>query len=120
MLHQRFASGAHASSTGLSGPPAPLLLASRGLAKHAFRASIALFFFGLDVALLGVLAAWGHLRPSLAPLALLLVGSTWAGKTLGAALFRKVSQRTFHAVVLVTAVFAGLMGVATAARALLA
>jgi len=114
-----FASGALASSTGLSGPPAALLFASRGLPKHAFRASIALFFFGLDVALLAVLALWGHLEADLAPLALVLVGCTLAGKALGTALFRGVSQEAFRAVVLCTAVLAGAVGVATALRALI-
>jgi uncharacterized membrane protein YfcA len=113
------ASGALASSTGLSGPPAALLLASRNMPKGAFRASIALFFFGLDLALLAVLGLWGHLALSLAPLALLLVLATLVGKAVGTALFRRVSQKAFRTVVLGTIVLAGVMGVATAARALL-
>jgi uncharacterized membrane protein YfcA len=112
-------SGILASSTGLSGPPAVLLFASRGFAKHAFRASISMYFLGLDLALLVVLGLWGFLQPSLAPLALLLVGATLAGKALGTALFRRASQRTFRAVVLGTVVLMGVLGTATAARAVL-
>jgi uncharacterized membrane protein YfcA len=114
-----FASGTLASSTGLSGPPAALLLASRGLPKRAFRASISLYFLGLDLALLVVLGLWGYLEPSLAPLALLLIGATLVGKALGSALFRRVSQKTFRSVVLGTVFLAGALGVTTAARALI-
>jgi uncharacterized membrane protein YfcA len=113
------ASGALASSTGLSGPPAVLLLASRGLPKHPFRATIALYFLGLDLALLTVLALWGHLQPELAPLALFLVGATLLGKALGTALFGRGPQEVFRVVVLGTVVMAGALGGATAARALL-
>lgn len=112
------ASGALASSTGLSGPPAALLLTSRGLPKGAFRASIALYFLGLDLALLAVLALWGHLEPGLAPLALFLVLATLVGKALGTALFRRVSQKTFRVAVLGTVVLTGALGIATALRAL--
>ena len=112
-------SGTLASSTGLSGPPAVLLLASRGLPKAAFRASISLYFLGLDLALLAALGLWGFLEPSLAPVALLLVGATLAGKAVGTELFRRASQKIFHAVVLGTVVVTGALGIATAVRAFL-
>ena len=113
-------SGALASSTGLSGPPAALFLDSRGLPAGAFRASISFYFLGLDLALLAVLAVWGHLEPGYhASLAIFLVPATLAGKALGTVLFARTPQRAFRVVVLSTVVLIGALGVATAARALL-
>jgi uncharacterized membrane protein YfcA len=81
-------SGALASSTGLSGPPAALLLASRGLRKRPFRATISFYFLGLDIALLAVLALRGLVDAGgLAPLALVLMAATHVGKALGTKLF---------------------------------
>ena len=113
------ASGALASSTGLSGPPAALLLSSRGLPKRSFRATIALYFLGLDLTLLAVLALWGHLEPELAPLAVYLVSATLVGKALGTKLFERVLQKAFRVAILSTVVLTGALGVSTAARALL-
>ena len=114
-----FTSGALASSTGLSGPPAALLLASRGLPKEAFRATISLYFLGLDLALLAVLVGRGLVNAGgLAPLALFLVAATFVGKALGTSLLKRVSHRTFRWVVLGTVILAGVLGVATALRAL--
>ena len=108
-----------ASSTGLSGPPAALLLDSRGPTKEGFRATISLYFLGLDLALLAVLAGRGLVDAGdLAPLALLLVAVTLLGEALGTALLGSVSQETFRAVVLGTVVLAGVLGVATASWAL--
>jgi uncharacterized membrane protein YfcA len=111
-------SGALASSTGLSGPPAVLLLTARGLPKRAFRATISLYFLGLDAALLAVLGLWGFLTPDLAPPTLLLVGATLAGKALGTGLLVRVPQKAFRIVVLGTVALTGALGVATALRAL--
>jgi len=112
-------SGALASSTGLSGPPAALLLESRGLPKESFRATIALFFLGMDAALLAVLVLWGVARPEHAVLALLLVPAAVAGKAAGTALFGKASERAFRAAALGTVFLIAALGVATALRALL-
>lgn len=111
-------SGALASSTGLSGPPAALLLESRGLPKEAFRATIALFFLGMDAALLAVLVLWRVATPGHALLALLLVPAAIAGKAVGTALFGKASQRTFRAAALGTVFLVAALGIATALRAL--
>lgn len=113
-------SGALASSTGLSGSPAVLLLASHGLPKEVFRATIALFFLALDIALLAVLALWGILEPGThALLALVLVPAALLGKVLGTALFKKVSQKTFRAASLSIVALIAALGIATAFRALL-
>lgn len=112
-------SGVLASSTGLSGPPAALLLESRGLPKEAFRATIAVFFLGMDAALLAVLVLWGVAKPGHVLLALLLVPAAIAGKTVGTTLFGKASERAFRAAALGTVFLIAALGVATALRALL-
>ena len=115
-----FSCGVLASSTGLSGPPAALLLASRRLPKRPFRATISLYFLGLDIALLAVLTLRGLVDVGeLAPLALFLVTVTLIGKTAGTALLERASQHSFHVVVLGIVVLAGALGIATAVRALL-
>src|SRR4029453_9963869 len=53
------ASGALSTSTGLAGPPIVLLLASRGLPKHEFRGTSAMYFLPMSVAGLVVLAVRG-------------------------------------------------------------
>lgn len=112
-------SGALASSTGLSGPPAALLLEGRSLPKEAFRSTIALFFLGMDAALLVVLVLWGVTEPGHAVLALLLLPPAIAGKTVGTALFGKASERAFRAAALGTVFLVAALGVAIALRALL-
>ncbi len=97
-----------------------LLLASRRLSKEVFRASIALYFLALDLALLAVLALWGILEPGThALLALFLVPAALLGKALGTALFRRVSQKTFRVASLSTVVLIAALGIATAVQALL-
>ncbi len=109
-----------ASSTGLSGPPAALLLASRGLRKRPFRATISFYVLGLDIALLAVLALHGLADAGgLAPLALFLMAATLVGKALGTKLLERVPPKAFRVVVVATVVLAGAMGVATATWALL-
>jgi uncharacterized protein len=113
-------SGALASSTGLSAPPAALLLASRGLRKRPFRATISFYFLGLVIALLTVLALRGLVDASgLAPLALFLMAATVVGRALGTKLLERIAAKAFRVVVLATVVLADAMGVATATRALL-
>jgi len=101
-------------------PPAALLLASRGLRKRPFRATISFYFLGLDIALLAVLALRGLADAGgLAPLALFLMAATHVGKALGTKLLERIPPKAFRVVVLATVVLAGATGVATATRALL-
>jgi hypothetical protein len=95
------------------------LLEERGLPKEAFRATIAVFFLGMDLALLAVLVLWGVARPGHAVLALLLVPAAVAGKAVGTVLFGRVSERAFRAAALDTVFRIAALGVATALRALL-
>jgi hypothetical protein len=73
----------------------------------------------LDLALLEVLRLWGFLDPSLAPRALLLVGSALAGKAMGTGLFRRARPGYFAAAVFGTLFLTGALGIVTAFGSLL-
>jgi len=113
------ASGALSTSTGLAGPPIVLLLASRGLPKHEFRGTSALYFLPMSVVGLAVLAFRGLVETSELPLGLLLVPAAIVGKAVGTALLKRVSERAFRAVTLGLVILTGTLGVATAAWTLL-
>jgi hypothetical protein len=113
------ASGALSTSTGLAGPPIVLLLASRGLPKHEFRGTSALYFLPISVAGLAVLAFRGLVDASEVPLGLLLIPAAIAGKAVGTALLGHVSERAFRAITLGLVILTGTLGVMTAAWALL-
>jgi uncharacterized protein len=113
------ASGALSTSTGLAGPPIVLLLVSRGLPKHEFRSTSALYFLPMSVVGIGFLALRGVADASLVPLGLALVPAAIAGKAIGTALLKRVSERAFRAVTLGLVILTGTLGVATALRALL-
>ena len=112
-------SGMLSTSTGLAGPPVVLLLASRGLPKHEFRGTSALYFLPMSVAGIALLAFRGLVEGGEVPLGLLLVPAAIAGKAVGTALLKRVSERTFRAVTLGLVILTGTLGVATAAWALL-
>ena len=113
------ASGALSTSTGLAGPPIVLLLASRGLPKHEFRGTSALYFLPMSIAGLAVLALRGLVEAPEVPLGLLLVPAAIAGKAIGTALLEHVSEKAFRAVTLALVILTGTLGVATAIWALL-
>ena len=113
------ASGALTTSTGLAGPPIVLLLASRGLPKHEFRGTSALYFLPISIAGLAVLAFRGLVDSSEVPLGLLLVPAAIVGKAVGTALLKHVSEKAFRAVTLGLVILTGTLGVATAVWALL-
>lgn len=113
------ASGALTTSTGLAGPPIVLLLASRGLPKHEFRGTSALYFLPISIAGLVVLAFRGLVDSSEVPLGLLLIPTAIVGKAAGTALLKHVSEKAFRAVTLGLVILTGTLGVATAAWALL-
>ena len=113
------ASGMLSTSTGLAGPPVVLLLASRGLPKHEFRGTSALYFLPMSVTGIAVLALRGLVDASEVPLGLLLVPAAIVGKTAGTALLKRVSEGAFRAVTLGLVILTGTLGVATATWALL-
>jgi uncharacterized membrane protein YfcA len=112
-------SGALSTSTGLAGPPIVLLLASRGLPKHEFRGTSALYFLPMSIVGLVLLAFRGLVEAGEIPLGLLLIPAAIAGKAVGTALLRRVSERAFRAITLGLVILTGALGVATAAWALL-
>ena len=112
-------SGALSTSTGLAGPPIVLLLASRGLPKHEFRGTSALYFLPMSVVGLAVLAFRGLVETSEIPLGLLLIPAAIAGKAIGTALLSRVSERAFRALTLGLVILTGTLGITTAAWALL-
>ncbi len=111
-------SGALSTSTGLAGPPIVLLFASRGLPKHAFRGSSALYFLVLSVVGIAALLYRGLMTGEHVPLALALVPAAFAGKLLGTALLARFSDRAFRALTLGVVIVTGSLGAATAAWAL--
>jgi uncharacterized membrane protein YfcA len=113
------ASGALSTSTGLAGPPVVLLLASRGLPKHEFRGTTALYFLPMGIAGLTVLAARGLVEAPEVPLGLVLIPAAIAGKVVGTALLKHVSEKAFRAVTLGLVILTGTLGVMTAVWALL-
>jgi uncharacterized membrane protein YfcA len=113
------ASGMLSTSTGLAGPPIVLLLASRGLPKHEFRGTSALYFLPMSVIGIAVLALRGLVDAGEVPLGLLLVPAAIAGKAVGTALLKHVSESAFRVLTLGLVILTGALGVATATWALL-
>jgi uncharacterized membrane protein YfcA len=114
-----FTSGALSTSTGLAAPPVVLLLASRGLQKHEFRGTSALFFLPMSIVGISILALRGLVDASHVPLGLTLAPAAIVGKAIGTALLKRVSERAFRTVTLGLVILTGALGVATALRALL-
>lgn len=96
-----------------------ILLASRGLTKHAFRSSSALFFLPMSLAGLVALGLWGLVDGGHLVLALALVPAAFLGKLLGTALLARISEKTFRRTSLGFTLLTGALGVATAVWALI-
>ncbi|HET7480134.1 MAG TPA: sulfite exporter TauE/SafE family protein [Rubrobacteraceae bacterium] len=113
------ASGALSTSTGLAGPPIVLLLASRGLPKHDFRGTSALYFLFTSIAGIAVLSLRGLVDAGQLPLALALIPASFLGKALGTSFLKRFSENAFRVLTLVIVILTGALGVATAVWALL-
>ena len=113
-----FASGALSTSAGLAGPPIALLFASRKLPKNRFRGSSAAYFLTIGVAGLPVFVYSGIVDGENALLAITLVPASLLGKIAGTSLLARLSEETFRRATLAVVVLTGVLGVATAARAL--
>jgi uncharacterized membrane protein YfcA len=96
-----------------------LLLASRGLPKHEFRGTTALYFLPMSFAGLAALAVRGLVEAPEIPLGLVLIPVAIAGKDVSTALLKHVSEQAFRVVTLGLVILTGTLGVATAAWALL-
>lgn len=113
-----WASGALSTSTGLAAPPIVLLLASRGYAKHAFRATSSFYFLFMSVFGLVVLALRGLVEAGDIPVSLVLVPAALVGKALGTRILRLISETNFRKLTLLFIFITGALGVATAAWAI--
>jgi uncharacterized protein len=112
-------SGALSTSTGLAGPPIVLLFASRGLPKHAFRGSSALYFLVMGFVGFAALMLWDLVDLSQALLALALVPAAFFGKLVGTALLARISETTFRKMTLSVTLITGVLGITTALWALI-
>jgi uncharacterized membrane protein YfcA len=113
------ASGALSTSTGLAGPPIVLLLTARGLPKHDFRGTSALYFLAMSVFAIAVLAFRGVVEAEHVPLGAALIPAALVGKVVGTAALKRVSEKAFRGISLGLVIFTGALGVATAVWALL-
>ena len=96
-----------------------MLLASRGLPKHEFRGTTALYFLTMSFAGLAALAVRGLVEAPEIPLGLVLIPVAIAGKAVSTALLKHVSEQAFRVVTLGLVILTGTLGVATAVWALL-
>jgi uncharacterized protein len=112
------ASGALSTSTGLAGPPIVILLAARGLRKHDFRGTSALYFLVMSLASIVVLSLRGLVEGGDLTLAAILIPAAIAGKAIGTATLKKISEDAFRKISLGIVILTASLGVATAAWAL--
>lgn len=113
-----FASGALATSTGLSGPPIVMLFSARGLTRDAFRSTISAYFALISIAGLPILIGSGALGRGELSTAALLTPAAIAGTLAGNRLVRRLTVERFRVLTLALLLATGLMGVATAVAAL--
>lgn len=113
------ASGALATSTGLSGPPAVMLLAARHFERDAFRATICAYFIAINVIGFAALL-WNDLltRDQIGVTAALLPAALLATYT-GARLSRFIPPAVFRRATLILLLLTGAMGAVTALLALM-
>jgi uncharacterized membrane protein YfcA len=112
------ASGTLATSTGLSGPPAVMLLAARNFTRDPFRASISAYFVAIDVIGIGALIWQGVLTERQLSTTAVLLPAAVLGTYGGARLSRRVNARLFRRLTLSLLLLTGLLGAVTAAIAL--
>jgi uncharacterized membrane protein YfcA len=113
------ASGALATSTGLSGPPVVILFTARQLAKDAFRVTIAAYFIAINVIGSAVLLAGGTVGESEVVTSAVLTPAALLGTLIGNRLVRQFTADGFRKLTLTLLLLTGVMGVGTALVALL-
>lgn len=113
-----FLSGTLGTTTGLSGPPMVLLLASHALPKHQFRGTTSAYLLALGIAGLTVFAFRGVLEWNHVTTALALLPAVFLGNFAGSFLSRKTPEGMFRTITLVVIIGTGILGAATALRAL--
>ena len=103
-----FVGGVMGGLAGLSGPAPTAWATLRGWSKHERRG----VFQPFNLVILGAVALWslfsGRATTALGLLAAVALPGTFAGALLGAAAYRRLSDRRFHEVVLVLLALSGL------------
>jgi uncharacterized protein len=112
-------SGLLATSTGLSSPPAVMLLAAREYPRDSFRVNMSLYFIVINVIGLGTLALQGLLHADQFVVSGILLPVTLAGTMAGAWMSRHVPPQLFRRLTLMLLVLTGGIGMLTAMSALL-
>jgi uncharacterized membrane protein YfcA len=112
------ASGALATSTGISGPPVIMLLTARRVAVHAFRVTTSAYFVFIDIVGLGALLAAGAVGRADLVAALALTPAALVGTLAGNRLVRRLDARQFRVLTLALLLLTGLSGMVTALAAL--
>jgi len=113
------ASGALATSTGLSGPPVVILFTARQLAKDAFRVTIAAYFVAINLIGILVLLTGGAVGESEVVTSAALTPAALLGTVIGNRLVRHFTAAGFRKLTLALLLLTGVMGIGTAIVALL-
>lgn len=113
------ASGALATSTGLSGPPIVILFTARELTKDAFRVTISGYFVAINVIGLIVLLSGGTVGESEVTTSIALTPAAAIGTVIGNRFVRRFTAAGFRKLTLALLLLTGLMGIGTALVALL-
>ncbi len=107
-----FVSGALTTSISVSGPPVVIWLEARGMTPEEFRATLAVSFFALNLAGVGLLlaaeGAGGLEATTILPLLAIIV----VGHVLGMLAFRRLDRERFFTAVLALVAATGLASIA--------
>lgn len=112
-------SGMMSTTVGMTGPPVIIAFTLKGVPKHNFRISIALYFVLLDILGLPAMISRGLGTRDDLVMAALLVPAAFGGRVIGIALADKVSQQRFYQGTLVLLLVTGTVGVVGAVRSIL-
>jgi uncharacterized membrane protein YfcA len=111
-------SGALGTSTGLSGPPVVILFTARQLGVNAFRVTTAGYFVAINLIGMSILLAGGTVGRTELVVSAALTPAALIGTLIGNRLVRRFTAAQFRKLTLGLLLLTGLMGVATAAAAL--
>lgn len=110
-------SGILGGTTGISGPPVILFLASQGTPKEVFRGNIACYFTVVSCMAIGVLTYKGLVNPAVLMKAGVFLPAMLAGTYFGVKLSRHVSEDHFRKGVVIGVGVMGLVLLITSVRA---
>lgn len=107
-----FVSGALTTSVSVSGPPVVIWLEARGMAPEEFRASLAVVFFAVSLAGVGLLLGAEGAGALESATILPLLAIVLVGHALGVLAFRRLDHERFFIAVLVLVAATGLASIA--------